>query len=204
MAEQIQELINKIKADGIQEAQKQAQEILENAKKTADTIIADAKKEAQRIIQEAEEKTRRLEETTHATLQQVSRDMLLNLRGKIEALLNAIVREEIKGSLKGEVLAKVIEEVIKHFSNKNKIEDIKVILSEADYNALKKDALGKLQKKIKEGIKFVPTDNIGAGFLISFDGGKSSFDFSEESLVDYLMPSLNAEVAEIIKAAITK
>ena len=56
-----------------------------------------------------------------------------------------------------------------------------------------------LKKKVKEPIVFKTSDEISKGFTISFDGGKSSFDFTDESLAQYLGRFLNSQVAQLVK-----
>jgi V/A-type H+-transporting ATPase subunit E len=61
---QLQELIDKIKKDGIASAEQEANTIKENARKEADSIIADAKAKAESIIKEAQTENARLEKVS--------------------------------------------------------------------------------------------------------------------------------------------
>jgi hypothetical protein len=45
-------------------------------------------------------------------------------------------------------------------------------------------------------------DNIRAGFTISFDQGKSCFDFTDESLAEFLGQYLNEHVTKILKESL--
>ena len=58
--------------------------------------------------------------------------------------------------------------------------------------------MSKLKDKVKLGVEFKPSPNINAGFSISFDKGKSYFDFSDEGLLETLCAYLNPELARII------
>ena len=135
-------------------------------------------------------------------LKQSSRDMLLSLRKEIEHTLKQIVASQVRDSLTSDNLSKIIGDVINNFLSTKKSEvDIKVALNAKDLNQLKGSFISKLQKQLKDQIKFQSSEDIGKGFTISFDGGKSSFDFTDESLADYLSTFLNAQVAEFVKEA---
>ena len=56
-----------------------------------------------------------------------------------------------------------------------------------------------MKEHIKGGIEFKPSSNINAGFSISFDKGKSFFDFTEEGLKEALCAYLNPEVEKLLK-----
>jgi len=62
MESQLQNLIEKIRSDGIAEGQKQSQEIQGKAQEQAKQILRQAKEEAFRIINEASDEAKRTEE----------------------------------------------------------------------------------------------------------------------------------------------
>ena len=76
--------------------------------------------------------------------------------------------------------------------------DIKVLLGSDDLLKLKKTFISKLKEHIKNGIEFKPSANIRSGFSISFDKGKSFFDFSDEGLKEALALYLNPELKKIL------
>ena len=55
MSSQVQELIDKIKSEGVLEAQQKAKTIEEQAKAQAHKIIEEAKREKERLIHQAQE-----------------------------------------------------------------------------------------------------------------------------------------------------
>ena len=202
MSQQVQELIDKIKTEGIQKADKQASHIKAEAQKKADHIIAEANKKSEQIISDASSRVKKMEEATTMALKQASRDTLLSLRREIENILKRIVTSEIDKTLSAEQLSNVITEVAKNaLGTEQTSQDILVAVNKDDYEQLKNGFLTRLKKEIKEPIKLESSNDIGRGFSISFDGGKSSFDFSDESLAEYLSTFLNAQVSELVKDA---
>ena len=199
MAEQIQELINRIKNEGIQTAEEKATQIEQDANAKATQIIADAEKQAADLKAHAQEEIKRTQESTQKALEQSGRDMLLSLRQRIEQSLNKILSQEVSGALSSDQLGKILTDVIK--STASDQGQTVVELSANDLNALKSTVVGKLQDSVKGGVSFNSSDDIQGGFTISYDAGKSSYDFTDESLANYLGTFVNDQVATILKDA---
>ena len=63
MTQQLQELIDKIKQEGVQQSEKEAQEIIAKAQSQAQQIIDAAKQKADKLIAEAKAEIKRSEES---------------------------------------------------------------------------------------------------------------------------------------------
>ncbi len=72
-------------------------------------------------------------------------------------------------------------------------------MKKEDLNKLRKTLISKLKDRLKDGIEFKPSPTINAGFSISFDKGKSFFDFTDEGLTEVLCAYLNPELARLLK-----
>ncbi|MDP8267043.1 MAG: V-type ATP synthase subunit E family protein [Candidatus Aceula meridiana] len=200
MAKQVQELIDKIKQEGFLAAKEKAQTIEASAQEKAKVIVEQAQKQEKDILDTAHREAERLEETAKAAIKQAARDMVLDLRREIQKILNTIIKKDVKESLSPEALAGIITEVAKNFCEKTDASaDIKVVLGKSDLESLKKGAIAKIQEEIKQKITFESSEEIAAGFTISFDSGKSSFDFTDESLSEYLSAYLNPEIGALVK-----
>ena len=205
MSQQVQELIEKIKNEGSEQAQIEAIEVETQAQREAKRIVDDANKQAKQKLAEAEEEIKKFKESAQTALKQASRDTLLTLRKHIQGMLSLIIREGVQDSLSAEKLAHVIEAAINTFMEKGTANtDVHVVVSEKDLETLKHGFLAKLQKALKnKTIRLQSSEDMSGGFTISFDGGKSSFDFSDASLTDYLSSFLNERVAKLLKDSIS-
>lgn len=202
MSQRVQELIDQIKADGIQAADQKAKEIEGNARTEAQKVIAEAQARARQIVAGAEAQARKIQESTRIALRQSARDALLALRKEIERLLQKIISRQIGDALPPERLADIIGEVVrKSVETKLADDDIRVTLGREDLGRLKDGFIAKLQKEIKQPIQLRPADDMAKGFTISFDEGKSCFDFSDAALAEYLGAYLNTQVAALLKEA---
>jgi len=200
MSENLKDLLEKINQEGIKSAEEKARIIESKAKNDAEKILEDAKKFADNIIQEANSSALRLKDTSEASLKQASRDTILSLKEEIRKILNKIVALEISKAMSGEETGKILADLIDKYVDKNgQPGDVKVLVKEEDLKKIKDGFMSKLKDKVASGVEFRPSANINAGFSISFDKGKSYFDFSDEGLLDALGVYLNPELAKLIK-----
>lgn len=198
MAEQIKELIEKIQREGIETAENQASQIKKEATQKAAEIIEKATVEAHNIVAAAQEEAGRLDKHTRVLLQQASRDMLLGLRKEMMAMLDVLVEKQIKAALKPEDLARIIAALIKDSGRQDK-DEIIVTLKKEDLEKLQQGFLGKLQEETKAGIVLKPSEDILGGFVISFDAGKSHYDFTDKALAEYIGTYLKPALKDLFK-----
>lgn len=200
MAEKLKELLEKINQEGIIEAEAKAKAIESEAKLKAERIIKDAKGQAGKIIEDARSHTKRIKEATDAVLKQSSRNLILALKEDIKSIFSKVIAAETAEAMSHSELASILEKVINNFAEKNgESSDLKVLLNPKDLKRLKKTFILKLKEKLKMGIEFKPAANIDAGFSISFDKGKSFFDFTDEGLSEALCIYLNPELERLFK-----
>ena len=77
--------------------------------------------------------------------------------------------------------------------------DIVVSLKKEDLESLEKGSMGELREAVKKGITLRPSDDISAGFIISYDAGKSQFDFTDKSLAEYIITYLKPKLKDVLK-----
>lgn len=200
MTQDIKDLIEKINQEGIMAADGKAREIESQAKRKAEEALEKAKKEAEIIIAEAKEKIALMEEKERALLTQAGRDFLLSLRKEINNMLQRIITSGVRETLNPETLYKIIVEIIKSYCNQQK-GDIVIMLKKDDLESLEKRFLDKLKEETKKGVILKTSEDIRGGFTISFDSGKSCYDFSDRSISEYIGQHLKPKLNEILKGA---
>lgn len=199
MSEDIRGLIEKIREEGLKAAEDKAGRIEEEARRMAHEIVDKARSEAQKIIAEAGEQAAAREENTKALLQQAGRDLLLSLKKEIDCMLNRLIVSQVGEALNPEELTRIITLLIKDYSGKEGA-DIIITLKKADCEKLAKGFLGKLKEEAKKGILLKPSEEINGGFIISFDAGKSHFDFTDRALAEYISLYLKPQLSQILEA----
>ena len=104
----------------------------------------------------------------------------------------------VRQALTANELTKILHSLIADNVKQNK-SNIIISVSKEDLTKLEKGFLAELKEEVKKGITIKSSEDILAGFLISYDAGKSYFDFTDKALADYLGQYLKPELAKFIK-----
>ncbi len=198
MTEEIKGLIEKIYQEGVKSAQDKASDILDEAKRHSQDIIEKAKAQAEEIVAAAKDEASRLEKNTNALLQQTGRDLLLSLKKEINAILERLLIERVRAALDIDELAKLLIILIKEHNAKGKAE-IALLLKKEDCEKIEKYFLSELKDQVRKGITLRASEDIQAGFIISYDAGKSYYDFSDKALADYLGSYIKPQLGKILQ-----
>jgi V/A-type H+-transporting ATPase subunit E len=197
---QVQELITKIKKDGIETASQEAARIKSEAEKEARHIIETAEKEAADIISQGKHDAERAEKSGVAALEQASRNLLLAFKDEIKVLLDKIVSSHVSANYSEDVLKTALPEVLKSWAAKGG-DNLAVILSEGDLGKLQSFFTGKLTEELKKGVELKSSRKLNQGFHIASKDGSIYYDFSAEAVAQLLSTYLNPKLTEILKDA---
>ncbi len=198
---QLQELIDKIKKDGVASAEESAAKIIAEAEKKAASIISDAKEQASSIEKEAKAETERLQKAAEDAVKQASRNLLISFRDGINAELKAVVQDETAKAYSKELLEKLIPETVKAWASKSDAGELAVLLSENDLAALEGGLKGALKDQIAKGLEIKPDKTLQNGFRIGMKDGSAYYDYSAESVAELFSAYLNPKIAAIMDAA---
>ncbi len=196
MAEEIRDLIEQIHQEGIKAAEEKSQRIEEEARRKADAILAQARQDAEEIINSAKARARLEDEKGKALLAQAGRDLMLSLRIEINAMLGRIMVSEVAQALSPETLSELIREVVSEYGREDG--PVTVELNPSTREILEHHFLRKLEEETKRSIILRPSDEVTGGFTVSFDSGRSHFDFTDESLAEYLGTHLKPRLNQIL------
>ncbi|MDR2602341.1 MAG: V-type ATP synthase subunit E [Spirochaetaceae bacterium] len=198
---QLQELVEKIKKDGIESAGEEASKIKSQAEREAKKIIEEAQKEAADIIAKAKAGAARSEASGVAAVEQASRNTILAFKSEIQQLLDKIVLKHTGDALDSGLLKTVIPEMLKNWAVKGG-GAVDVLLSQGDLSKLAPYFQEVLSEEIKKGVEFKLGRNIDAGFRIAEKDGSAYYDFSAESVADFFSAYLNPQLAATLKNAV--
>ena len=201
MAEEIRDLIEKINQEGIRAAEEKAQNIEAAAQQRADEILAQAKLEAEEMISAARERIHREDKAGKTLLAQAGRDLLIALRKEINAILGRIIVSDIRLAMTPEALFRLLSELIKNY-NADESSDITILLSKDDLEILEKNFVHRLREETKKQIVLTSGEEISGGFTISFDSGKSCYDFTDKALADYIGTYLKPKLNQILQESV--
>jgi V/A-type H+-transporting ATPase subunit E len=201
---QVQELITKIKKDGIESASEEAAKIKHEAQTEARGIIESAQKEAAEIIAKGKQDAERSEKAGIAALEQASRNLILAFKGEIQALLDSIVISQTGKSFNEDALKAIIPELIHAWSAKRPAggaDSLAVLLPSGSLDKLMGFFKTKLAAELKKGLELKSDPHLAAGFRIANKDGSAYYDFSAESVAEQISAYLNPKLAEILKVS---
>ena len=198
---QLQELIDRIKKDGIESASQDAARVKRDAESEAARIIAAAQKEAADIVSRGKSDAERSEKAGKAALEQASRNLVLAFKGEIQALLDKIIAQAAGTAYNEDTLKAILPEVLVVWASKGGTDSLDLLLSEGDLGKLKSWATGALANELKKGLELKSDRNLGTGFKIANKDGSAYYDFSSESVAELLSSYLNPYLADILKTA---
>ncbi len=198
---QLQELIDKIKKDGVAAAEDSASQKISEAEKEAAKIIANAKEEADKIVKQAKDETARMEKASEDAVAQASRNLLLSFRKSVENELSAIVTAETAKAYDKAVLTKLIPETVKEWAKKSEVSDLSVILGEKDLKELESNLQSALKAEISKGLTLKADKALAGGFRIGVKDGAAYYDYSSDAVAELFAAYLNPRTAAILKEA---
>jgi len=198
MAEDLQHLIDKIKAEAVDMAKAEAGLILSDAKDKAAKLVKQAELDAQAKLEKADADSKAYAERSEKTLVQAARDVVLAVSQGVEKAVLAILAQNVDKALTPELM----QQLLLTIANNQKGNAVTVSLSENDVKKLTSFISGEFQKKLGAGVTVQSDNGIFAGFRLSYDNGKLSKEWTNEAIADALSVMLRPALAKIVQQAI--
>ena len=195
-------IITKIKQEGVDEGQKQMEELIQNAKQKAEDLIKEGAKQKETILKNAEMEAEKMRKNAEESIRQASRDVLLGLRQSIISLFDKVMKKEVAASLTKDVLQNMMLKLAENFNKTEKGNQIEVLLNEEEKKELDNVLMDALKNEMKKGITLKAASNIEKGFRIGEKGGTSYYDFTDEAIVEAMKAYLNQKVANMLSIGV--
>lgn len=118
MADQLQEMLQKIYAEGVDKAKAEAEKIIHAAQEQADKLTKDAESEAEKIVEDAKKKAADLEKNINSDLKMAAQQAMTSLKQKIisSLLTDTLDKQTEKSVSDTSFLQKLILEVMSKWS----------------------------------------------------------------------------------------
>lgn len=197
METNIQDIINKIKTEGVQEAELQATQIIKASEEKSQELISTAETTAEKIINNAKEEAEKILNNGKMSLAQASRDVELKLKEKLSKLFNKALQISVSNAMEPNALKEML---IKFIESSAKDENVKwdILLSEHDKNQLQNLVINETNKLFSEGISLKVSDKLFHGFRIGKSDTGFYMDFSDEAVTEAILEYLNPKIKELI------
>lgn len=200
MEVQLQELLDKIKNEGVKAAEAESARIREEAEKRSRETLQRAEQQAAAIVAKAREEAARFEQTSEAAVKQAARNAILGVRQGVVGIFDAMLARETREALSGPNLAEVIVALVKAWPGKE-IPSLQALLPPADLEKLEKGLKSRLQEEMKKGFELKPLPALEAGFRIALKDGSAYYNFTDQGIAQILAEYLNPRLAGLMGQA---
>ncbi len=199
MQSKLQELTDKLYAEGVQKAQTEADAIIEKAKAEADKIIADAQSKADSLVSDANKKADETTKNVASEIKMSSQQAVSALRQQIE---NSITLSVVEPTVKevfanAEYVKEIILKVVEGWTKSGNF-DINLVLAEKDKAEMDQFISNSLAKELNEGISFEYDANIKAGFKVGPKDKSYVISFTEADFQNFFKSFLRPKTNQLL------
>jgi V/A-type H+-transporting ATPase subunit E len=201
-AQGVQELLDKLRDDGVAAGQAQAERLVSDARVQAMEILDLAKAEAESLLLEARKQAAEFEASGKSALRMASRDVILSVREACHDEFRNRLRQFVKHRLSDQ---KLLEQMILELTAKNRPSDstrhVSILLPSSQVSAedLQKEVrdvqpgslaafvLGLTAEVLREGLTFGVSDDSGEGVRIKLLDEDVQLELTDQTITSVLM-----------------
>ena len=194
--ENLEGLLQRIREEGTERANQEADQILAVARQQASNIVKEAEAEAKRILQEAESRVAQLSEAGRKAQEQAARDLVLAVRAELVGMLDRLIDRAGRDALTGEALQELILKASADCLAGDGGKHIEIHLNEKDLARLADSFVSQLKEELQAGVELKAHPGIQAGFRVGSRGGAMFYDFTAPALAEALASLLRPQFAK--------
>ena len=191
MAEELQQLLEKIQRDGVDKANAEAAAIVAKAKAEAEAIVKKAQEDAAAAEAKGKADAEAYAARARETISQAARDTVLKVREDVTKLLTKLLAQDVSAALATEAVplaAAAVKELVTGSG------------AEVAASAKLVDALrAQLAAQAQNGVKVVADEMTGTGFTVKLDNGRVEHDFTDAAISEALAQRLRSDLAALLK-----
>ena len=192
MAEELQQLLEKIQRDGVDKANAEAAAIVAKAKAEADAIVKKAQEDAAAAEAKGKADAEAYAARAKETISQAARDTVLKVKQDVMELLKKLLLQNVTAALATEAVplaAAAVKELVTGSATAEIAASAKLV-----------DALrAQLAQQAQSGVKVVADETTGTGFTVRLDNGRVEHDFTDAAISEALAQRLRADLAALLK-----
>ena len=191
MAEELQQLLEKIQRDGVDKANAEAAAIVAKAKEEANALVKKAQEDAAAAEAKGKADAEAYAARARETISQAARDTVLKVKEDVTKLLTQLLAQNVSAALATEAVplaAAAVKELVTGSG------------AEVATSAKLVDALrAQLAAQAQNGVKVVADEMTGAGFTVKLDNGRVEHDFTDAAISEALAQRLRPDLAALLK-----
>lgn len=193
----LQELTDKIYAEGVEKGNEQAKAIVAQAEQQAADIIAKAQKEAAQKLSAAEAAAAELDKNTRSELRLYAEQAVNAIKTEVTNLLtDTLVTENVKATTADpKFMQKLIADLVAELAKGGE-----VVIEAKDAEALKKYFAQNLKTLLDKGVEIKEVKGIKTDFTIAPKNGGYKLAFGDEEFIAYFKEYLRPQIIEMLFA----
>lgn len=199
MENKLKELTEKIYQEGIEQANKEAEEIISNAKEEAKTIKKDAQAEKEKIIKEAKEEAKNQKKSVETELKLASNQAVNTLKQQITDLIaaEAIDKQTKEAFNDTDFIKNLIIKLVENWTSDNE-SNLAVILPATDKEKLEKNLKADMQNALNKGLEVKFDKKLKSGFTITPQDGSYKIRFNDETFNNFFKDFMRPKTRKLL------
>ena len=196
MTNKLQELTDKLYAEGLSKGKQEGEELLQKAQAEAAQIVANAKAEAERIVAQANKEADELKTKVEADVKMAATQSIAVTKQELEKMVvTRTATEGVKANMgNAEFVKQLIASVVKAFNPQNAAPvDLNLIVPEALKAEVEPFVQNEIASLMKGEVKVDYAKKMNGGFKVSPKDGGYMLQFTDEEftqlIANYLRPA---------------
>ncbi|MBQ6777356.1 MAG: hypothetical protein IJP52_03490 [Paludibacteraceae bacterium] len=191
----LEELTNKIYAEGVEKGNAEARDIVAKAEEKAKAIIAKAEQEAAAIVEKANKKAEETDAHTRSELRMYAEQSVNALKTEVANLLTgAITEANVKAAaVDAKFMQGIITKMAEAMAKEGKVE-----IEAKDAEALKKYFAANAKGLLDKGVTINEVKGLKTDFQIKPEKGGYKLAFGEREFVAYFQEFLRPQLVELL------
>ena len=202
MTEELQQLLDRIRTEGVEKAQAEAQALVEQARREAGEIVARAESEAKTFRETAQRDADAYQRRAEQSIRQAARDVLIQVDQDLVKRFEGLLSREVGAAVADEASFRrwVSEAVAAYLKGGDKEVEVVVGGGAATQAA---GLLARLRQEAgtEQGVTIAPNPAVPAGFTLRLQGGRVAYSFTAEAITAALARLLRPQLAKLLAPA---
>ncbi|MDJ0805080.1 MAG: hypothetical protein QNI97_19560 [Desulfobacterales bacterium] len=214
----VQDLINRLRDDGVRAGQDKADQVLRDARKQAAEIVSQAKAEAEEMLEKARNEIETEKLSAIESLKIAIRDTELKMEAELKATFAAHVKRLVSVEMRDLEFLKQIILAIAGLAAGDKAcgeQPVNILLPENLFRSDKRETrltqegrdnfrrlvLGITGDMLREGVDLKPSESIGGGIRIQLVGEDLEIDLSDKAISELLLQTMLRRYRSLVAGA---
>lgn len=194
MENKIQELTEKIYAEGVEKGQAEAERIIEEAKAKAAEIIKEAHAQADSIITAAKKSLAELEANTRSEIKLYGAQAVGAIKSEAATVVtDTVVKAAVKETLTGDTMKALLVKIAERWSA-----DEPIVISAQEATDLKAYFAKNAKALLDKGVEIKQVNGIRTSFSIAPADGSYKVNFGEGEFEAYFKAFLRPQMVELL------